>query len=458
MRPLLTLLALMLAPGMAASQSQLALISEVRNATVYLHVTFHDPDNHLNVCVDDQKGTGFIISPRGGMLTAAHILSHENCEASGFTKVHVEGRIGFKSSPPVPVSVASIVPGMDVAALRLGARAAEYPTLAPCFIDVPRDGTELVAFGFALGQDLTTLPVIFQGLNDGDGRWRVSSQLTYGMSGGPVTNKQGQVLAMVKSGVPGADAVQTVTPVSWATSALMTAGVFDTGVCPDPQAGTAGTDPAMPALDDTQTASPTPIYDLEVIIEARAPERQLVSRTFSFDFGSSDSCDEGWTTAEHRACLPTNAEITRLEGPRILSAANDGRTWNSADPDPACVVLHYGYSDRGLDLEGNCRGEGWVAAEWTLEGIADGAIDRRQTALSDRVRAPEESNQSLYFDPRPGLLDGLNASRATWSHRVWVRDASGVTIATLGDTSTTSGKFSTMQDAGNGTVTLTIKP
>ncbi|UWQ80352.1 serine protease [Leisingera sp. S132] len=453
MRSLLTLLALSLAPGMAVAQSQLALISEVRNATVYLHVTFRDPDNLQNVCVDDQKGTGFIVSPSGGMLTAAHILAHETCEASGFTKVQVEGRIGFKSSPPVPVSVASIVPGIDVAALRLGARATEYPALTPCFVDVPQAGTELVAFGFALGQDLTTLPVIFQGLNDGDGRWRVSSQLTYGMSGGPVTDKQGSVLAIVKSGVPGADAVQTVTPVSWTTSALTTAGVFDTGVCPDPLSGT-----ATPASDGTQTPSPTPIYDVEVVIEARAPERKLVSRTIPYDFGSSDRCDEGWTTAELRACLPTGAEITRLEGPRILSAANDGRTWNSADPDPACVVLHYGYSDRGLDLEGNCRGEGWIAAEWTMEGIADGAVDRRQNTLSDRVRAPEETEQSLFFNPRPGLLDGLNASRATWSHRVWVRDAAGVTIATLGESATTSGKFSTTQDDGNGTVTLTIEP
>ncbi|UWR91707.1 serine protease [Phaeobacter inhibens] len=458
MRPLLTLLALTLAPGMAVAQSQLALISEVRNATVYLHVTFRDPDKLQNVCVDDQEGTGFIVSPSGGILTAAHILTHGTCEAAGFTQVQVEGRIGFKSSPPVPVSVASILPGIDVAVLRLGARATAYPALTPCFVDMPQAGTELMAFGFALGQDLTTLPVIFQGLYAGDGRWRVSSQLTYGMSGGPVTDKQGNVLAMVKSGVPGANAVQTVTPVSWTTPALMTAGAFGTDVCPDPPNATTADTVATPPSYETPTPSPTPIYEVEVVIEARAPERRFVSRTFPYDFGSTDSCDEGWTTAEQRACLPTDAEITRLEGPRILSAANDGRTWNSADPDPACVVLHYGYSDRGLDLEGNCRGEGWIAAEWTLQGIADGAINRRQDTLTDRVRAPEETEQSLFFNPRPGLLDGLNASRATWSHRVWVRDAAGATIATLGESATTSGKFSTTQDDGNGTVTLTIEP
>jgi hypothetical protein len=430
-----------------SAYAQDSVIQSVRNATIYLEVNFRDENNPDNVCASPSQGTGFIVSSGGGVITAAHLFNVEECE--NYKQQEVKARIGYLSSPEVPMSIVSVDLDTDIAVLQLGARAEPYPFISPCFMANLPIQTKLLAFGFPLGEDFQVLDAVSQGLSGQDGRWKVSSLFTYGMSGGPVTDLSGRVIGLVQGGVRGAPAVQRATPLQWGSDDLSRAGAFSVQSCPEISVGN--------NIEDFQVADLAK-FPVKVEIMVKGPKRSLVEKMFTHDFSNDASCTESWSTQMHAACLDREATINSVFGPLVISASNDGRSWYEKDSDrPYCAILYYGYSDRGEDPNGNCRGNGWIKASYRVTGIVDGEAEAREEVLEDEFVVSENGTTSKIFLAPPSLIEGLNTDELTWSYLVTVLNSSGVMETQLNKAMEKSGKFESKQES-DGTVIVSRVP
>lgn len=168
----------------------------VNGAIVYIDIPVTDSENGG---IDPQIGTGFIISDDGHLLTANHIFDDWNKQApSQKEKNIIRGRIGGKTSNDTyPLDfVGDPEIRADVVLLKLMNHSKQFPSLPLCFSNVP-EGSEAVAYGFPLGQDLQPTPVTLGRRNAPGGRYAADSNFERGMSGGPVVGQNG-VIGIVK--------------------------------------------------------------------------------------------------------------------------------------------------------------------------------------------------------------------------------------------------------------------
>ncbi|WP_299770854.1 serine protease [uncultured Tateyamaria sp.] len=435
-------------PSAAIAQGDAADVAlKVRNATVYLEVSFVDPEKADNVCKSTNQGTGFIVSPKGGVLTAAHLFKNSDCAASGYDTVRVSGKIGYINAEDFPLNLLRNYPDLDLTILRIGDRGADYNFLTGCVVEQPEIATKLLGFGFPVGQDFVRLPTDFQGMSFGDSRWSVSSNFVYGMSGGPVTDLTGTVIGVIKGGVRGVAAVRTVTPLSWASEAIKILALPDLDAC------------TLPFPDATYTNDPNPpdpIATVEVQFSVTGTEEKELSQKFSFDVGNESSCTEGWTTREYSACLPIGSQLDHVDGPLVISAGNDGRSWFEYDAmRENCVTLFYGYSDRGRDLVGNCRGNGWISASYELRGLAPGRQITSSDLQSRETVLAEEGPTTVVFVPKSDLASGMISTETSWAYSVTVKNGDGTIIGQMTDTVPNSTKLQSKQEK-DGTVVVEI--
>lgn len=149
-------------------------------------------------------GTGFIISPDGYVITAAHVVLDELPDTSVRTTARVRSR---HTSTTYDLMFLKKDPDFDVAVLLL-------PDLGPWkylpFGDstsVPKD-TRLYTLGFPGALDLASAEGLLSSKRGPRGHWQTTLPLNYGNSGGPVLEKTGKVVAIASGGN---DAQQGVT-------------------------------------------------------------------------------------------------------------------------------------------------------------------------------------------------------------------------------------------------------
>lgn len=174
-------------------------------------------------------GTGFLVTAKGHVLSAAHnftdwLKQTDAARAENPIKGTIGDKPGFTTFPTLNLEM--INPGNefnDLALLKLPDPIETSYSLAPiCFDDtqMPKVGNTLNAFGFPLGSNFQPVPLKV-GVQGPRGRLNVAGALTHGMSGGPVYNDRGYVVAVVKGGIEGADAIRWVTPISFAHNILI---------------------------------------------------------------------------------------------------------------------------------------------------------------------------------------------------------------------------------------------
>lgn len=202
---------------------------QARKSIVYIFYDAIDPNTGAKSTI---QGTGFIVSPRGYVLTASHLFREWNKEPDvdhADNPIHATLRDKLDYVPEHPLRLEPINIGdpdrEDVALLKLpDPIAKDYDTAPICFhnLDAAKLGDHLTAYGFPHNQSFQPVSGDLGPQNAPGGRFSAASAFTAGMSGGPVYIG-GTVIGLVKGGLD-TDAVKWITPIRHAMNQLQVAG------------------------------------------------------------------------------------------------------------------------------------------------------------------------------------------------------------------------------------------
>lgn len=209
-----------------------------QDSIIYIFFDIIDSDTGAKSRV---QATGFIITPNGYMLTAAHAVRpwlalSSSDKANNPIVGTIRERPNFGGQGPLNLEV--IDPGNaeleDIALLKLPdpVNSQAYPTAKICLRSAAiNKGDEFIALGFPLNQGFQPIPGTFGLQNAAAGRWAATSAFTYGMSGGPVYSIDGLLLGIVNGGLENNTAVRWITPINHAVPYLGKANVIECCNC-----------------------------------------------------------------------------------------------------------------------------------------------------------------------------------------------------------------------------------
>src|SRR4029077_7229119 len=218
------LLPCLLWSGHALAQSP-NLAKGARESIVYIYFDITDPQTGKKGRV---QGTGFVISPSGYVLTAAHVFRswHEQTDASKAANqiwATRKGKPGYIRESALilnPVNLGD-ADAEDVALLKLPDDGT-YEAAPICLAagDGINTNDSFTAYGFPADQHFQPVPGWFGTQNAPGARWFAASAFTEGMSGGPIYDARGAVVGLVKGGLTDTEAVKYITPIRHASPRL----------------------------------------------------------------------------------------------------------------------------------------------------------------------------------------------------------------------------------------------
>ena len=204
-------------PSEGASLSDL--VKKNRRSIIYIRVEKAD---ETTGAVTEQHGTGFVINQDGYVLTAAHIVRG----GDGF-KVSVRGATGSSEGPLEVMEVLDANSSFDAAVLRFkNTFLQRSPVLLGNPWKVAEDAT-IYAMGFPGIEEWFHTEGKLSGKGGPNGSWNTTITLNPGMSGGPIFDARGKVVALVWGGVPtqGIEGINRVLPINLLSGLLRIAGV-----------------------------------------------------------------------------------------------------------------------------------------------------------------------------------------------------------------------------------------
>jgi len=135
--------------------------------------------------VEDRVGTGFVISPKGLVLTNRHIVEDQTEVMATFdgSKEMYQLRVIYLGSDET-----------DLCLLRIeSANRFDYIPMAD---ELPTLGDEVITIGNPRGIGLSVSKGVISRIGD-DGDLQLNIQLNPGNSGGPVVNQQGELIGVI---------------------------------------------------------------------------------------------------------------------------------------------------------------------------------------------------------------------------------------------------------------------
>src|SRR5271165_6026211 len=169
-------------------------------------------DNNL---AEDLNGTGFILRSDGYVLTCGHVVP------SGLKIEELTASVARHPEVSYPVSVVDRDDHADLVLLKLpGDRSWQRVEGIVRLNASSMNDIEIVAEGFALGLVGLSARAGVLNVPTPEGYWLTDASLEHGMSGGPVFNKSGEVVAVVKGTYDESKASDLVIPIGEATKLL----------------------------------------------------------------------------------------------------------------------------------------------------------------------------------------------------------------------------------------------
>jgi S1-C subfamily serine protease len=189
----------------------------VRQSVIFLDATVQEPSGQNT----EETGSGFIITSSGYALTANHVIQSPDAK--------VEVIIGSRTGTRLSADVISIPGVEDAALLKLPDSHAPYQAVQ---FDNPLElsvGSNLISIGFPLDQDISLAAPGSLTKKDGTrecrGCFQISVPLNNGNSGGPVIDNSGNVVGLVKGGIPHAQQMNYMIPVNLLSPLISEAGL-----------------------------------------------------------------------------------------------------------------------------------------------------------------------------------------------------------------------------------------
>lgn len=158
------------------------------------------------------RGTGFLVSPDGAIMTNYHVIQTGNVAA-----------VKFPDGTVLPVDgVLAMDKTRDLAIIKIHGRNFRALTLGNS--DQVQIGEEVVAIGTPLGLELTVSNGILSGVRIDDkegGKFlQVTAPISHGSSGGPLFNMAGEVIGITSMYFEGGENLNFAIPVNDAKSLL----------------------------------------------------------------------------------------------------------------------------------------------------------------------------------------------------------------------------------------------
>ena len=174
-----------------------------RLAMVYITCAYQDNNKLEEPC---ENGTGVIVTKDGYIVTDRHVIREWLSQSRDQQERHpIHAAIGSNHSHNV-VDVEVRYAGQaglddDIILLKSMDSSQEYTHAPICYVKAARGGSALFVFGYPNGKDLFPAAGQFGDNNGESGYWTANIQIDHGMSGGPVYDKSGNVIALAEGGV-----------------------------------------------------------------------------------------------------------------------------------------------------------------------------------------------------------------------------------------------------------------
>lgn len=219
-------------PGSSGAED---LLAHGKKRTVMISYDFTD---NKTGAIKRATGSGVVISDEGHVLTAFHVVKPwmDQTDAEK-DKNPVWGAVGGKYNPKVQLlgpSSREQDPG-DFAVFQIGSSPPPGGHLPAsiCYVrfsEVPE--SKFVAFGYPLGSEIQPVEGLFGNASGPALTWSASTSFVEGMSGGPVFDKRGFLIGLIRSGLK--PPVQFVTPIAFANSAMVSNSIKVPSTCTSP--------------------------------------------------------------------------------------------------------------------------------------------------------------------------------------------------------------------------------
>lgn len=156
------------------------------------------------------RGTGFVVSSDGLVLTALHVVAGDPPE-DGAT-FQYGGSLGGDGDSRVTLSLLRSDSARDLALLKIDT-AGTYATFTVASAKGVRTTDRVLALGFPVSAT-AVVPVLGEVTETTrtDGRWVIDAPVNPGHSGGPVVRRDGSVIGVVQAGISGLALVNLMLP------------------------------------------------------------------------------------------------------------------------------------------------------------------------------------------------------------------------------------------------------
>jgi tetratricopeptide (TPR) repeat protein len=194
---------------------------QARESILYIRAVTRNLDG-TNAKVAD-AATGFIVTPRGHVITVAHIIqpAKEDGEIDYFASLSPNDSRRFR------LTLITSDKNLDIALFQLPPAAHKQSWMPLVFApsgNLP-DDANLLVMGFPLSQELSSTNGMLSNRFGPNGRFQTNIPLNHGNSGGPVFDISGRVIGVACGGIPLAAGITYVIPSDFLRPTLSLAGV-----------------------------------------------------------------------------------------------------------------------------------------------------------------------------------------------------------------------------------------